>query len=264
MMTICPPGFTATPTLEQTPPVLSLASSVNLFGTVEFNDIDLQTPVTLSPDNTEVTPVDLLSDALDNRPSVLLEITPLQVSAKPLDPRLDRLTKAGTLLLTFGGGVGNGVFKNLTSREEAIENVKANFKNPIARIAEGWRYDQDSFRTNYVEHTALWFGYAAYLKSKGASNKEAFVVSQVANVLWEGVVEGSYVPPSGKDLLTDLISSAAAIFLYDKGPGKYVGEKILRVEQWGARHHIKLMPRFGYNPATRGSRIGTQLVMYIR
>jgi hypothetical protein len=173
---------------------------------------------------------------------------------------IKRLEKAGALLLMFG----NGVFYNIENIPTAKDNLKANLKDPIGRVAYGWKYDDDSFKTNFIEHPVLWFSYATYLKSQGASDKETFITTQVANVLWEGVMEGTYVPPSGKDLVTDLVFSSLGIYMYNKGPGKALANKFLQVEKWGANHDLALKPLFSYNAYTRSAQVGSKLLIYIR
>ncbi len=223
-------------------------------------DLTSEEPAPLLP-----TPVDRIQEQLLHRDSAEGLLSNIEFHEGELSPRLQRLRNAGLLLFSFGTGFGNGVFKNIESRQAAKDNLVANLKNPIGRIKEGWSYDKDSFRTNFVEHPVIWFSYATYLKSKGASDKETLVVTQVANLLWEGAIEGTYVPPSGKDLVTDLVSSLAAIYLYNKGPGKALGDKITALEDWGAQHGIKLAPTFGKSVSPRGgARVGTSLFISIR
>lgn len=239
---------------------IDIASPVELHGTVAFEHYPPVDTLELSPDDVEPRSLEQLQASLKEPLEAETRLPPLLPLQHAFNPQADRLEKASTLLLVFG----NGVFHNMESRESAKDNLMANLKQPFKRIAYGWSYDNDSFRTNFIEHPVLWFGYATYLKSKGASDKEAFLVSQTANLLWEGVLEGTYVPPSGKDLLTDLISSVAGIYLYNKGPGKAIGQKVLQLEGWAAKRNIKLKPAFSYNPYTRGGRAGTELILTVR
>lgn len=181
-----------------------------------------------------------------------------------LSPRLARIRDTYTMLWSFGGGVGNGVFKNIQSRDDAIDKLTANFKNPIGRSIQGWKEDNDSFRTNLVEHPVMWFTMATYLKTKGASDRETIVLTQIANYVWEHIIEGTYVTPSGKDLLVDYLSCKAALYFYDKPLGRYVAKKINQVTSWGTKHNIVIEPTFGPGAYLQGSKAGTRIRIYVR
>lgn len=235
-----------------------LSNRVFLYGTIHYDAPVSGEVIEFSNPAPMPSPVEEIQVSLNDRDPIPT-LSSLELSSQK-SPFLDRMEKATVLLLASG----NGVFFNIDDRDMAKNNLTANAKNPIGRFREGWTFDSDSFTTNFIIHPALWFSYATYLKSKGASDKEALIVTQAANLLWEGVMEGAYVPPSGKDLLTDLLSSVAGIYLYNKGPGKAIAEKFLKVERWAARHNMKLIPAFYYNPYTRGGRAESRLLIYIR
>ncbi len=217
--------------------------------------VALDVPESAAPDSLG----DLQAGLIAREPAEanLPQLPPLR---QPFNPLADRIEKAGTLLIT----AGHGVFFNINDREMAIANLTANLKDPVGRVKYGWSYDSDSFRTNYVIHPVLWFSYATYLKGKGASDKEALIVTQVANLLWEGVMEGAYVPPSGIDLVTDLVSSIAGIYLFNKGPGKVMAEKVIKAEEWFAKKGFRIRPTFSGNPFNFGGRAGSELVIMLR
>jgi hypothetical protein len=78
-------------------------------------------------------------------------------------------------------------------------------------------------------------------------------------------MEGTYVAPSGKDIITNFLSCAAAIYLYDKAPGRYVAGKLKAIQDWGSKKNMSLVPTFGRGIAPwGGGRMGTKLVWYIR
>lgn len=238
----------------------ALLATVNLYGTVEFDKV-------LSPDEElwyvpEDPPASLasLQASLQDRQPVESLLPPSPKVRPTINPLWDHAQRAGAMLLASG----NGVFFNIRTRQMARDNLMANLKDPLGRIAYGWSYDSDSFNTNFVKHPVLWYSYATYLKGKGASDMQTMVITQIANLLWEGVMEGAYVPPSGVDLLTDFLSCAAGVYLYNKGPGKRWANVMLKAEKWFADHHVKLIPVFAYNPYSRGLQAESRLLFYIR
>ena len=117
--------------------------------------------------------------------------------------------------------------------EASIEKVWQNFKDPINRAIQGGKMDHNSFWINYVAHPVSFAGLGLYLKERGYSNGGALLFSQTLNIVWEYVIEGSMWLPSGKDLLTDLCGSLAAIYVLE--PLSASGEKRIAAgdRRWG-------------------------------
>jgi hypothetical protein len=97
--------------------------------------------------------------------------------------------------------------------EASIEKVWQNFKDPVQSAIEGGKMDHNSFWINYVGHPLSFACLGLYLKDRGYSNGGALLFSQTLNIVWEYVIEGSMWKPSGKDLITDLCGSLAAIYV---------------------------------------------------
>jgi hypothetical protein len=117
--------------------------------------------------------------------------------------------------------------------EASIKKVWQNFKDPIQSAVQGGKMDHNSFWINYVAHPLSFAGLGLYLKERGYSNGGALLFSQTLNVVWEYVIEGSMWLPSGKDLITDLCGSLAAIYIL--APLSDSGEKKIASgdRRWG-------------------------------
>lgn len=117
--------------------------------------------------------------------------------------------------------------------EATLSRVWQNFKDPIGSAIEGGKSDHNSFWINYVGHPLSFAGLGLYLKERGYSNGGALLFSQAVNIVWEYVIEGSMWLPSGKDLLTDLCGSLAAIYVL--APLSDSGEKKIAAgdRRWG-------------------------------
>jgi hypothetical protein len=117
--------------------------------------------------------------------------------------------------------------------EASIKKVWQNFKDPINSAIQGGKMDHNSFWINYVAHPLSFAGLGLYLKERGYSNGGALLFSQTLNVVWEYVIEGSMWLPSGKDLITDLCGSLAAIYIL--APLSDCGEKRIAAgdRRWG-------------------------------
>lgn len=98
-------------------------------------------------------------------------------------------------------------------REASIRHITDNFRRPIRRAIEGGRDDQDPFTTNYVAHPISWGMLGLYLKERGYSNASALVFTQAHSVVWEYVIEGAYMKPSGKDLIANVVGATLAIYV---------------------------------------------------
>jgi hypothetical protein len=117
--------------------------------------------------------------------------------------------------------------------EASIEKVWRNLKDPIHSAIQGGKNDHNSFWINYVGHPASFAGLGLYLKERGYSSGGALLFSQTLNFFWEYVIEGSMWLPSGKDLITDLCGSLAAIYIL--APLSDNGEKKINSgdRRWG-------------------------------
>lgn len=118
-------------------------------------------------------------------------------------------------------------------REASIRKVWENFKDPIHSAIEGGKMDHNSFWINYVGHPVSFACLGLYLKERGYSNGGALLFSQMLNIVWEYAIEGSLWKPSGKDLITDLCGSLAAIYVL--APLSDRGEKRIAAgdRRWG-------------------------------
>lgn len=118
-------------------------------------------------------------------------------------------------------------------REASISKVWENFKDPVNSAIEGGKMDHNSFWINYVGHPVSFACLGLYLKERGYSNGGALLFTQTLNIVWEYVLEGSMWKPSGKDVITDLCGSLAAIFVL--APLSDSGEKRIAAgdRRWG-------------------------------
>ena len=98
----------------------------------------------------------------------------------------------------------------------SLSHVVANFRNPVRRAIAGAREDRDPFTTNYVAHPLSWALLGLYLRERGYARGTALLFTQVHSVTWEYVIEGSYMKPSGNDLLANLAGAAIAVY-WSKG-----------------------------------------------
>ncbi|HSQ34575.1 MAG TPA: DUF3943 domain-containing protein, partial [Candidatus Binatia bacterium] len=98
-------------------------------------------------------------------------------------------------------------------REASMEKVWKNFADPIRSAIDGGKMDHNGFWINCVAHPLSFACLGLYLKERGYSNGGALLFSQTVNVIWEYVIEGSLWLPSGKDLISDLCGSLAAIYV---------------------------------------------------
>jgi hypothetical protein len=117
--------------------------------------------------------------------------------------------------------------------EASIEKVWRNLKDPIHNAIQGGKQDHNSFWINCIAHPVSYAGLGLYLKERGYSNGGALFFSQTLNIVWEYVIEGSMWLPSGKDLITDLCGSLAAIYIL--APLSDCGEKRIAAgdRRWG-------------------------------
>jgi hypothetical protein len=134
-------------------------------------------------------------------------------SAPTLRPRVVRdavVIGSGTVAysLLLNPGVRSGL-----RAEASLAMVLANLALPVHRAVQGAREDQDSFATNYVAHPVTWGLLGMYLKDRGYSSLGAFAFTQVHSMWWEYVIEGSYMKPSGNDLVMNFVGAGVAIYV---------------------------------------------------
>jgi hypothetical protein len=143
--------------------------------------------------------------------------------------------------------------------EASLKKVWQNFKDPINSAIQGGKMDHNGFWINYVGHPVSFAGLGLYLKERGYSNGGALLFSQTMNIVWEYVIEGSMWLPSGKDLITDLCGSLAAIYVL--APLSDGGEKRIAAgdRRWGNYFLYYLNPFkkinrliFGRRPSSAG------------
>jgi len=118
-------------------------------------------------------------------------------------------------------------------REAMIEKVWQNFTHPFWSAREGGWRDHNGFWINTVGHPLSFMALGLFLKERGYNHLEALAFTQVVNVAWEYVIEGSMWLPSSKDLLADLGGSLAAVFVL--APLSDLGERRLAAgdRRWG-------------------------------
>jgi hypothetical protein len=105
-------------------------------------------------------------------------------------------------------GVRSGILEH-----GSVRHIADNFRRPIRRAIEGAREDNDLVTTNYVAHPVSWGMLALYLKERGYSNASALAFTQAHSVLWEYVIEGAYMKPSGKDLIANVVGTTLALYV---------------------------------------------------
>jgi hypothetical protein len=124
--------------------------------------------------------------------------------------RKDILVVGGATLLF--SAVHSSVRQGILQRGSA-GRILQNFRDPVGRAIEGAREDVDPFLTNYVAHPVSWALVGLYLKDRGYSNVGTLFLAQAHSIVWEYVIEGSYQKPSGKDLISNLAGTSAAVFI---------------------------------------------------
>lgn len=167
----------------------------------------------------------------------------------------DRLRRASAFMM-LGGLSVTGSIQNSIGRGQAVNNLKDNFTRPVKKVKDGWRADDNMFIINYIGHPLEWFLLANYLKAAGASDKEAIIISQLTNITWEFVVEGNYVSPSPKDLVTNTLGSLAGVYLYNTVLNKPINATYTKLTGLTEKHGVELLPQVRYNTDTRGVVLG--------
>lgn len=99
----------------------------------------------------------------------------------------------------------------------SISRVGDHLRRPIGSAVDGAREDDDPFFTNYVAHPLSWGAIGYYFRTRGHSPGVSLLMSQGHSVFWEYVLEGSYQKPSGKDLITNLVSAWLGILVAGHG-----------------------------------------------
>lgn len=140
-------------------------------------------------------------------------------------------------------------------------SVAQNFYNPT-RIWKGAKLDaHDKPFYNYGMHPLYGFAVSSYTLAAGGSVKEALLSSLAVNLIFEYVIEGTYVAPSGIDVLTTAGGSIVGVLLT-----KYVLKKPFKVFV-DKMAFIKEKTRTEFNPVIepgiygQGMRFGTKVII---
>lgn len=222
--------------------------------TEKMNEIiELQTPVTY----------DVFKHSEGDKDYFLLmpKLPDIAFSDTPEKKELNtkkRLHDCLTLLMIGGLSVSGSVEREMgagTSEERFFRNMK----KPIISLKEGWERDQNSFWINYVGHPGEFFLLSNYMKTLGASDKEAFLLAKFVNFTWEYIYEGTYVPPSPKDLISDIVGAITGIYFYNKIGKNHFPQFVDKVNSIGEKHEIKFNPKINYNNRTRGVAVGLSI-----
>lgn len=161
-----------------------------------------------------------------------------------------RFTKATAFILTGGLSVSKEVEASLRD-DRAEDRLNMNFTRPLKSVHDGWLADNNPIFTNYFGHPFLWFMIGNYLKASGATDKEAILIAQYTNLVWEFVIEGNYVPPSPKDLATDTLGSLLGIVMYNtvlNKPMSLTYEKLCYISE---KYNVDLVPQINFNSDRR-------------
>lgn len=177
-----------------------------------------------------------------------------------LTAQQQRYKNIASFLIIGGTAVGRSIEKSIAS-DQVHRKMFSNIKNPVGALREGWGHDDNEFLINYVGHPFEFMLLSSYLKASGASDKEAFLLSQLTNFTWEYVVEGSYVRVSPKDLLTDTAGALLGICLYKTALRKPIDKIYQKLSDVQERYGIEMGPQLNYNPDTRGVVIGVNFTI---
>ena len=163
----------------------------------------------------------------------------------------DAFTK-GTKLT--GGGTSK-------SNQYGYNNVARNLLNPVSRAIKGARVDDSGPVVNYFQHPLFGFGIASYLTASGASPAEVFLVTMADNFIFEYVVEGTYVAPSGIDFLATtggcILGYFATKYIFKKPFKKFVDTAgVLK-----AKYNVSFNPIIEPGYTGSGMRIGSQVTI---
>lgn len=120
-------------------------------------------------------------------------------------------------------------------RDGSLRHVVHNFTHPISAVRDGTRRDTDPFWVNDVAHPVSFGAEALILKHEGYGKGGAFLFTQVHSVMWEFVIEGCAFPPSGKDLLSDAIGAATALWIVHPLLGRHASAVSLTPTLRGAQ-----------------------------
>ncbi|MFH0702298.1 MAG: DUF3943 domain-containing protein [bacterium] len=193
-------------------------------------------------------------DNLDSIDLSKIEELKLSESENSTDTK-KRLHKASSFVLLGGLSVSHSIEKSL--RDGRADNrLSDNFTNPWKSAKQGWKADDNEWTINYVGHPLEWFILANYLKASGATNKEAIIISQLTSLTWEFVIEGNYVAPSPKDLVTNTLGSLAGVYLYNVILNKPSNATYTKLSSISKKHGIDILPQVKYNTESRGMMFG--------
>lgn len=226
--------------------------------------------ITLDDESTDFNLEDLNSVLASKDPCELM--VPMGFEEQKIPPFINRaktvyfLTSLSTMIgqsgqiqdaFTKGKGLtGGGTSK---SDQYGYENIGRNLLNPFSRAIKGAKVDDSGPTVNYAQHPLFGFGVASYLTASGASAKEVFLVTMLDNFLFEYVVEGTYVAPSGIDFLTTSGGCVAGYFATKyifKKPFKAFLDKTAYLKE---KCHMTFYPIIEPGQTGNGVRIGSQV-----
>lgn len=151
-----------------------------------------------------------------------------------------------------GGGISKG-------EEYGYESVVRNLWNPVGRAYKGAKVDNSGSFVNFFLHPFFGFGISSYLTTAGASAKEVFAVAEADNFLFEYVIEGTYVAPSGIDLLATtggcVIGYFTSKYIFKK-PFKAFVKTTTKIKK---RFNVEFDPIIEPGYIGRGMKIGSQI-----
>jgi hypothetical protein len=201
-------------------------------------------------------------------------IEPLIFKEKKDSPFVNRL-KTVYFLTSLSTGIGqSGQIQEAFTKGESLTgggtskgeyygyaNVVRNLANPFGRAIKGARVDDSGTVPNFTLHPLFGFGISSYMVTAGASNKEALLVTLADNFIFEYIVEGTYVAPSGLDLLTTSGGCFAGFLV-----SKYILHKpfkaILKVPAaLKEKYNIEFDPIIEPGYIGRGMKIGSQVTI---
>ncbi|OGI22572.1 MAG: hypothetical protein A2287_06035 [Candidatus Melainabacteria bacterium RIFOXYA12_FULL_32_12] len=188
----------------------------------------------------------------------MIKFKSLDLSTEQPVDTTHRLTKATAFMMVGGLSVTSHVERAIRDGN-ASKNIIDNFRTPFKKARAGWRYDDNEFWINYIGHPLEWFLLATCLKTAGATDKEAIIISQLVNLSWELAIEGCYVPPSPKDLAANTLGSLAGIYLYNTILNKPANATYTKLTSLSKKHEIDLLPQIKYNHASKGMMFGALL-----
>jgi hypothetical protein len=202
------------------------------------------------------------------------EIEPLIFKEKEVSEKTNRL-KTVYFLTSLSTGIGQSTQiedsftkgKTLTGGGKTLnhyygyQNVVQNLVNPFSRAVKGAQVDDSGNMVNFTLHPLFGIGVISYLTASGASAKEAFATTLADNFIFEYLIEGTYVAPSGIDLLTTsggcVIGYFVSKYLFKKPFQKIIKKSAYLKNKYG----IYFDPIIEPGQMGKGMRVGSQVTI---